>query len=152
MKIWIKKDIIDQIFSGGNSWSPKETGGVLMGYITTDHYVVTDLIGPGPNAVHSLFSFQPDQEFHKQEIAALYEQSEQRTKYLGDWHTHPNSFPYLSSTDKKTAQKIAAYSEARLSNPVMLVAAPPSLAHKAWIYKKSDSNENLFEEAEIILY
>lgn len=152
MKIWIKKDIIYEIFSSGNSWSPKETGGVLMGYMTSDHYVVTNLIGPGPNAVHSLFSFEPDQEFHKQEIADLYEQSRQRTTYLGDWHTHPNSYPYLSSMDKKTAQKIASYSVARLSNPIMLVAAPPTFDYKAWIYKKGYLKENLFEEAEIILY
>jgi len=152
MKIWIKKDIIDEILSNGNIWRPKETGGVLMGYIAADYYVVTDLIGPGPNAVHGLFSFEPDQEFHKQEIADLYERSKQTTTYLGDWHTHPNSFPYLSATDKKTAQKIASYSEARLPNPLMLVVAPPACDFKAWICKINSLNENLFEQAEIILY
>lgn len=42
---------------------PWETGGMLMGYVADNgDYVVTQLIGPGPNAKHSRYRFLPDNE------------------------------------------------------------------------------------------
>jgi len=152
MKIWIEKNIIENIFSNGVLWLPKETGGILMGYFLLDQYVITDFIGPGEKAIHKINSFKPDQEFHEREITRIYKESEQKITYLGDWHTHPNSFPYLSETDKRTFKKIADYSKARLSNPIMLVVAPPTENFKVWIYKKNTKREILYEEGNIIIF
>jgi len=125
---------VEEIFSDGNKWLPKETGGILMGYQVADEYVITDIVGPGENAIHGCSNFGPDQAFHKAEIARIYKESEQKVTYLGDWHTHPNSYPYLSSTDRSTAQKISKFKKARLPNPLMLVAAPPKDDFKIWVY------------------
>lgn len=152
MKIWIKKEVLDKIFLDGNNWLPKETGGVLMGYIAIEDYIITDFIGPGEKAVHGYHSFQPDQAFHESEVARIYKYSELKITYLGDWHTHPNSFPYLSNTDKKTAHKIAKYKKARLENPIMLVASPPNLDFKIWIYKRNKLIMNDYVEGDIIIF
>jgi integrative and conjugative element protein (TIGR02256 family) len=70
---------------------PLETGGVFMGYWADDRTaVVTQAIGPGPNAYHHRHRFAPDQEWQTTEIAEYYRASGRRETYLGDWHTHPD--------------------------------------------------------------
>ncbi|MVN90526.1 Mov34/MPN/PAD-1 family protein [Mucilaginibacter aquatilis] len=153
-KIWIKRTVIDFVYENGNRWLPKETGGVILGYRANSlSMVITDVIGPGSKAVHGHYNFHPDQVFHKKEIARKYEESGQRITYLGDWHTHPNSYPYLSNQDKATVRKIAAYKEARLPNPIMLIAAPPKKEFKAWVYGVCRPNKSaIYYKAEVIFY
>ena len=137
-RIWVKEAVIKEIFLQGEELLPKETGGILMGYtVESIDFVITNIIGPGKNAVHGDTTFQPDQRFHEDEIARIYEESGGLITYLGDWHTHPNSYPYLSSKDQQTIVSIAKYKEARLSNPLMLIAAPPEKEFKIWIYRKT---------------
>lgn len=153
MKIWIKKDLLDEIFSDGNKWLPKETGGILMGYRVADTYVITQLVGAGENAIHGSNTFKPDQEFHKTEIARIYKESEQKITYLGDWHTHPDSYPYLSSTDRSTGHKISKFKKARLPNPLMLVAAPPKIDFKIWAYDRSyEDKMGNFAEGDVVVF
>lgn len=152
MKIWINEIALDEILAGGNEWLPRETGGVLIGYLTENEYVITHVIGPGPKAKHGYLNFEPDQEFHEAEIARMYNESKRTLTYLGDWHTHPNSTAYLSSIDKRTAKKIASHKKARLSSPLMLVAAPPTNKVKAWNYIKKNKEQSIFVEGEIIVF
>ena len=153
-RIWIKKAVIDFVSENGNRWLPKETGGVFLGYRANNlEFVVTDIIGPGSKAVHGNYSYYPDQVFHKNEIARKYQESGQYITYLGDWHTHPNSYSYLSNQDKTTVRKIAAYKEARLPNPIMLIAAPPKKEFKAWVYGVCKSDQSaIYYKAEVIIY
>ena len=144
-KVWIRQTILDEIFSQGNSHLPKETGGILMGYsVSPKEFVITEIILAGEKAIHNFNSFQPDQEFHVNEIKRIYEESNGMITYLGDWHTHPNSYPYLSSKDKKTIKAIAQYKPARIATPLMLITAPPKQDFKIWVYKK---NKNLIENS-----
>ncbi|WP_051200291.1 Mov34/MPN/PAD-1 family protein [Flavobacterium subsaxonicum] len=153
-KIWIKNIIINDIFSSGLMWSPLETGGILMGYrVSLWEFVITDLIGPGEDAVHNYNTFQPDQLFHQSKISEIYKESNQLITYLGDWHTHPNSYSYLSCEDKKTISKIANHKEARLQNPLMIVAAPPMHDIKVWVYHKVKLFSAVkYIEAEIVIF
>ena len=100
---------------------PNETGGCLMGYFSEndDEVVITDIIGPGGNAIHRPSYFCPDSDFQEKEIARIYNESGRRTIYLGDWHMHPLPNKYLSWRDKKTLRKIARHKPARISNPLM---------------------------------
>lgn len=152
--IWISHNVEDFIFLNGNEWLPKETGGVLMGYCASEfESVITDIIGPGPKAFHGNSTFSPDQQYHEDEIKKKYEASERSITYLGDWHTHPNSYPYLSNQDKSTIKKIATYDNARLTNPIMLIAAPPKLELKIWAYEKCRIRSvEIYYKAEVIYY
>jgi integrative and conjugative element protein (TIGR02256 family) len=100
-----------------------EVGGVLAGYWKDDVAVVTDLIGPGPNATHGRSNFIPDHQFHESEIASLYMASGGTTVYLGDWHSHPLGFASLSTRDERTLRAIGSAPEARCSRPLMLLVA-----------------------------
>lgn len=102
---------------------PNETGGVLLGYHVrrTDELAVTDVVGPGPNAQHESRGFVPDSAYHETEIARRYERSGRLIVYLGDWHSHPRSGPYLSARDGRTLRAIARFEPARLVKPLMVV-------------------------------
>lgn len=105
-----------------SEWKPLETGGVLMGYIATNgDVVVTDIIGPGDNAIHKKYSFYPDQDFQLKKIERIYFESSKSNTYLGDWHSHPHSKPSLSNRDKKTLGNIASDQGSQNNNPVMVV-------------------------------
>lgn len=132
----LSEPIIAAIVVEANNWYPKETGGVLMGYWANDHEVViSGIVGPGPNALHTYNSFIPDDTYHISEIARLYTESKGEQTYLGDWHTHPNAEAYLSERDRKTLRKIADYKPARLKRPLMLVFGTEPMEIKSWLHE-----------------
>lgn len=116
---------------------PRETGGVLVGYWGTDSkaVVITDVVGPGPLAIHRENRFTPDSSYHEVEIARLYAQSNRLHTYLGDWHSHPDSYATLSRTDQTTLSRIAKHEQARIKTPLMAIIGaknPPVL--RIWQY------------------
>lgn len=122
-KAWVSRSAIEAMFREADRSYPCETGGVLMGYwagCDTD-VVVTQVVGPGPYAMHDETSFVPDEQFHEMEIARIYAESGRLHTYLGDWHSHPATAAYLSKLDRKTLKRIAAHTAARTLFPVMAV-------------------------------
>lgn len=118
---WIARQALEAIYREAASFAPNETGGVLMGY-WAEHWtevVITDVIGPGPNAVHHSDEFVPDCDFQESAVAAAYEQSGRLATYLGDWHTHPGGATTLSRKDRRTLRAIARHRDARAPRPLM---------------------------------
>jgi integrative and conjugative element protein (TIGR02256 family) len=100
-----------------------ETGGILVGYRAGSDYVITAVIGPGPDARHFPRAFLPDADWQTHRLAEAYTQSERRHTYLGDWHTHPQGAAILSRTDKRTLRRVARFEAARCALPLMLLLA-----------------------------
>ena len=125
LNIWITQSNFESSLKEASNQCPYETGGVLIGYWgkSPAEPVVTEMIGSGPRAVRTTYSFTPDQDYHVQEISKRYQESKRRITYLGDWHTHPEGKPELSTKDIKTLRRIAKYIPARAPNPIMLVLA-----------------------------
>lgn len=105
--------------------APAETGGVVLGWSNTDRreVVVTNALGPGPEAVHTATGFLPDGEWHDREVDHVYQRSGRLVTYLGDWHTHPGGRGLLSLTDFRTLARISRNPEARAPQPLMLILA-----------------------------
>jgi integrative and conjugative element protein (TIGR02256 family) len=120
---WISRSALEAMFSEADRAYPRETGGVLMGYwaVPYSEVVITQAVGPGPNAYHKRFSFTPDHEFHDSQIAQIYKESGRMHAYLGDWHSHPAAVAYLSKLDGQTLKRIAAYVPARAQVPLMAI-------------------------------
>lgn len=120
---WFKRTVLEDMLSKSHRCQPYETGGCLLGYWATPskEIVITDLIGPGPNAKHSKRGFQPDHEWQTSKIATIYRESRYLFTYLGDWHSHPNRPNSLSWKDLRTFRKIASYAPARAPEPVMAI-------------------------------
>lgn len=116
---WVDKKNLELAISESERWCPKETGGVLMGYWSDNDVVITNLIGPGPKAVHKRRSFTPDDQWQANEIAKIYNESKRVITYLGDWHSHPYGAPELSIKDLVTLFRVARHKPARAPKPVM---------------------------------
>lgn len=128
-----------------------------MGYWISNYseVVVTDVIGPGPNAVHERAKYVPDHDFQEGEIQKIYYQSGRLKTYLGDWHSHPEGSSYLSSVDKRTLKRIADYPEARASKALMIIVAISSRTKyfKVWMYDSKTSRwRRIFQEFSLKIY
>jgi integrative and conjugative element protein (TIGR02256 family) len=114
-----------------------ETGGVFLGYWSEHGHevVITEMVGPGPNAVLIVHDFIPDYAYQKRQIAEHYAASGRRYTYLGDWHTHPDTKQTrLSRKDRRSLGRIASSPDARNAVPLMGVFAgiPDNWAATTW--------------------
>jgi integrative and conjugative element protein (TIGR02256 family) len=124
IKVWISAVRLASMVEEARHCLPNETGGAFMGYwADRSTVVITDVIGPGPNAEHSRHSFYPDAEYHDREIERIYSASDRLHTYLGDWHTHPNGSARTSRKDRKTLSAIASDPGARAPRPIMAILA-----------------------------
>lgn len=107
-----------------------ETGGLLLGYWgeKSKEPVITDIVGPGPKAVHEETHFEPDYDFQEVELNSAYQCSGRKLTYLGDWHTHPKGSGELSDKDIATMARIAEFRKSRTPVPLMLVV----VVHPNW--------------------
>ena len=122
-RVWIYSDVVDSMTAEAESKSPRETGGVLMGYFQQQDSVPVILLAtkPGPNAIHLPHHYKPDYEYDEVQIANVYEKSNRRITYMGDWHTHLLPRCNMSYRDKNTLRRIAAFGPARVNEPIMLI-------------------------------
>jgi integrative and conjugative element protein (TIGR02256 family) len=127
----------DSILTASQDEEPNETGGILLGYEVPDNHavVITHLVGPGPKAKSSRAHFVPDGIWQEAEVARLYETSGRRATYLGDWHSHPDGVARPSKKDERTARDIAQTPEARIENPLILIAASDSESWRIAAYR-----------------
>jgi integrative and conjugative element protein (TIGR02256 family) len=135
--VWIPAYVLDEMSHCAMEKFPNETGGVFIGYwnMQLTEAVITNVTGPGPNAVHELSAFTPDSEFQESEIAEYYRRSDGLHTYLGDWHTHPEGDLSLSPTDRRTLRRIGEHKDARLEIPLMGILTGASTGHlKVWHY------------------
>src|SRR5947209_17503998 len=133
---FIPNPLIEQLLNEARRTSPLETGGILMGWQSSNlGCCITDVIGPGPNAKHTSWSFDPDYNFQRQIVASVYEASGRLHSYLGDWHTHPRGTEHLSALDVAALRHIAGAREARCRAPLMLlIVGGPNWTFKLWQY------------------
>ena len=120
--VWIPRNLLERVIAEADRHYPQETGGVLLGYWDAGgrEAVITNLIGPGPEAVHKRHGFIPDYAYQEARIAEHYEASGRLHTYLGDWHTHPDTAQAgLSWRDRQTLRRIASAPDARSPVPLM---------------------------------
>jgi integrative and conjugative element protein (TIGR02256 family) len=122
--VWLSAEARDALEREAARMQPKETGGILAGYRgDQDTIVITNIVGPGPNAVHGLDYFIPDHAFHQAEMTRIYHDSGRISTYLGDWHSHPDGGSGISKTDRSTLRRIASAPAARAAQPLMVVVS-----------------------------
>lgn len=136
--VWIERACLQKMQLLSAEKKPKESGGVLMGYWgNSNEVVVTQVLGPGPEAKHDLFSFSPDDKWQETRIAEIYEQTGKTSTYLGDWHSHPGGGCELSSRDFRTLKRIASFAPARADRPIMAIIHGDSLINvTAWCMER----------------
>lgn len=119
----IESTLADEIIAEAEKHSPRETGGILLGYPGEEQTLarVVELVDAGPKARRERRRFTPDGPWQRSEVASRYRESGRRLHYLGDWHSHPTGNG-PSQLDRQTARRIAAESAARCQHPIFLIA------------------------------
>lgn len=140
--LWLKSSLLQKLEAETFLWYPKETGGLLAGYIDQrGNIVVRKVTKSGPAAVHSPYAYTPDYKYDEKKIAQIYKNSERKFVYLGDWHTHPKSASYMSGRDKETIVTISSSRDARMPTPVMAILGTQPFQLRAWQLVKGEINE-----------
>ena len=119
--VWLNRGHWEELQRTADSWAPLEVGGILLGYRNGFDTVITHIVGPGPEAQHRRYGFSPDEAYQRDAALRVFEETEGVSRYLGDWHTHPDAAARLSSIDKRTLRRIARSTEAQCAAPLMLV-------------------------------
>lgn len=108
-RVWVPESVLEDLIAHAEARLPLETGGILVGYWSQDAGpVVTKVVGPGPRAQHVRDRFSPDYEFHREQAVRWWLETGGTEFYLGDWHSHPMTGPYLSRKDRRALREIAA--------------------------------------------
>lgn len=132
---WVPFAALALMTREADSAHPLESGGIMMGYWAEPQreVVITDALLPGPRAVHRLDGFDPDSAHDAAQIRRLYEQSGHFHTYLGEWHSHPASGPWLSPLDQRTLGGIAAEQAAtELISLMAVISEPPIRRLMIW--------------------
>ena len=95
--------IIDETFRK----DPIETGGILLGHVIGDVWVVMEVIPPGIDSVHQYAYFEYDEKFVNYLAESVATKYENKLELLGLWHRHPGSMDTFSGTDDGTNRVFA---------------------------------------------
>lgn len=90
---------------------PLETGGILLGHIIDDVWVIMEVLPPGQSGVFELAYFEYDQKFVNYLADVISSHYKIPLSLLGLWHRHPDSLDTFSSTDNLTNRKFAQLSQ-----------------------------------------
>jgi len=113
-----------------------ETGGVLLGH-DVEKLVVQFAGGPGPNAVHRPDRFHRDLR-HAQDLASVAWQ-EDRSQWIGEWHTHPSGVLEPSQTDLRSYLRHLHDPELRLERFLSVIVSvdESGVQAVAWVVQPS---------------
>jgi integrative and conjugative element protein (TIGR02256 family) len=133
--VWLPDHVAADLHNEARRLHPLETGGVLLGYRAEEDLVVSSALGPGSDAKHERYNFEPDHRWHAEEIAQRFRASEGRETYLGDWHTHPDiQSGRLSGTDRIAIRRVINSDEAQTPRPISAICygGPDRWSTSAW--------------------
>lgn len=100
----------------------RETGGPLVGYVSSDRaLVMTHAGGPGPRAELAPFSVLIDGRAAEEFCGRIRRESEGRLDYVGDWHRHLGWSTKPSMMDNEAMRQMAAFEHSPVRNPISLI-------------------------------
>lgn len=107
--IEIDSQIIDRIFEYRQTDKyHMEAGGVIIGreLKSTGNLIIEEMTEPQFLDKQSRFRFERKDPAHKEYFEELYLKADKTYGYFGEWHTHPESIPDYSATDKRNWIKL----------------------------------------------
>jgi integrative and conjugative element protein (TIGR02256 family) len=84
-----------------------ESGGILLGTVHDHGMLITHATAPSKFDRQFPFFFLRSPLGHRAFAQRLWRESGGTTRYLGDWHTHPEDVPTPSGIDLREWQKLA---------------------------------------------
>jgi integrative and conjugative element protein (TIGR02256 family) len=90
----------------------------LLGQVKENNIYITRVSFPSNQDKSSRFSFSRNKNYAQAIIDFEFHNSNKRTIYLGEWHTHPEELPTPSNTDRKMIKD--QFSKNKLNEPFLL--------------------------------
>lgn len=86
-----------------------ESGGIIAGTLlpAEKKILVTDITEPQQKDIRSIFAFKRSEFGHQEIMDRLWEESQHKKTYLGEWHTHNQRIPQPSCIDRRNWTKIS---------------------------------------------
>ena len=121
LSLEVDNELLNRLIEKGKSHYPNEFGGFLVGYYSNDnrHLHIVDSILP-KNFKASKYSFERSTKGIKKKLTDYYKETPKKF-YVGEWHTHPDNIPILSSTDISAINVIINNQNSCIANPVLLI-------------------------------
>jgi len=94
-----------------------EAGVILLGQVKENSVYITRISLPSKSDKSTRNSFWRDKNIAQAIIDYEFHNSNKRTIYLGEWHTHPEEIPTPSTTDKKMIKD--QFSKNKLNEPFL---------------------------------
>jgi integrative and conjugative element protein (TIGR02256 family) len=96
-----------------------ESGGILLGQILDNNIYILKATTPNKFDKSSRYSFECDKDAAQVLIDYEFINSENKTIYVGEWHTHPENFPNPSHIDIGMIK--SQYFKNRLNEPFLVL-------------------------------
>jgi integrative and conjugative element protein (TIGR02256 family) len=96
-----------------------ESGGILLGQITGNKVYILKASTPNKFDKSSRYSFECNKDSAQVIIDYEFNNSNQKTIYLGEWHTHPETIPSPSFIDKDMIRN--QYFKNKLNEPFLIL-------------------------------
>lgn len=101
-----------------------EAGGQLFARFIEDEIRIEVATGPRPTDSRGRMHYVPDRRAEQREIKLMHAKG---LHYVGDWHTHPDSFPVPSDTDLRSIGECMKKSRHDLSAFIMIIVGVAQL-------------------------
>jgi [CysO sulfur-carrier protein]-S-L-cysteine hydrolase len=139
--------VLEKIQAAVSLHYPKEFGGIFVGTYSNDETTayISDVIIP-QKFTNGVTYFQRKTEDLNEQLKQVYEQSEGKIIYLGEWHSHPNSTSNYSQSDYNAMKHIANDKNVGINNPLMLIFAFNLNTYTTAIYVLKNNKFYKYEE------
>jgi integrative and conjugative element protein (TIGR02256 family) len=118
--VYISSSIL-KIFESYKQYNRKdnESGGILLGQVLGNNIYILKASPPNKFDKSSRYSFECNKDAAQIVIDYEFLNSEHKTIYLGEWHTHPEDFPSPSWIDKGMIKN--QYFKNKLNEPFLIL-------------------------------
>jgi integrative and conjugative element protein (TIGR02256 family) len=96
-----------------------ESGGILLGQISDKSIYILRASTPNKFDKSSRYSFECNKDAAQVILNYEFQNSDKKTIYIGEWHTHPEKNPTPSGTDKSMI--IGQFKKNKLNEPFLIL-------------------------------
>jgi len=137
--MFINKSIFNEINNMCKESKNNETGGILIGVYTKDHYcaIVKRITGPPIDSIQNKTWFERGINGLVEILGRFWIRNKQY--YLGEWHYHPNSPSDASYRDIQQMYNIAASTKYNCPEPILLIiggSIKQGFSKKVYVFPK----------------
>jgi integrative and conjugative element protein (TIGR02256 family) len=115
-------------------WKKVETGGVLVGQVQRNKFVISKASGPGPRAKRLVSTVVVDGDFSTRFCKHIEDQTSGMEVYLGDWHSHTGYSVDPSALDLSAMHIMSPF--APFGSPLSLIISARSRRFRVFILKR----------------